>query len=93
MRRSTSSPTRCTTVPGIFEGIRAYWVPTDDDLFILRAHEHYERWKGSCGILRIQVSATVPELCAITVELMGRNAFHTSVYVRPLAYSPPNESA
>ena len=27
-----------------------------------------------------------PELCAITVELMRRNAFHTNVYVRPLAY-------
>jgi branched-chain amino acid aminotransferase len=28
----------------------------------------------------------VPELCAITVELMRRNSFHTNVYVRPLAY-------
>ena len=26
----------------------------------------------------------MPELCAITVELMRRNAFHTNVYVRPL---------
>ncbi len=46
---------------GVFEGIRAHWVPTDDDLFILRAHEHYERWKKNCGILRIHVPATVPE--------------------------------
>ena len=48
---------------GVFEGIRAHWVPTDDDLFILRAHEHYERWKKNCGILRIHVPATVPN-CA-----------------------------
>ena len=34
-----------------------------------------------------------PKLCAITVELMRRNAFHTNVYVRPLAYKSPNASA
>ena len=71
---------------GVFEGIRAYWVPTEDEMFILRPREHYERWKKNCGILRIQVPATVPELCAITVELMRRNSFHTNVYVRPLAF-------
>jgi branched-chain amino acid aminotransferase len=71
---------------GVFEGIRAYWVPTEDEMFILRPHEHYERWKKNCGILRIQVPGSVAELCAITVELMRRNAFHTNVYVRPLAY-------
>jgi branched-chain amino acid aminotransferase len=71
---------------GVFEGIRAHWDRTGDELFVLRSREHYERWKRNCGILRIQVLATVPELCAITVELMRRNDFHTNVYVRPLAY-------
>lgn len=71
---------------GVFEGIRAHWVPTEDEIFILRAHEHYERWKKNCGILRIRVPATVAELCAITVELMRRNSFHTNVYVWPLAF-------
>src|SRR6201998_4472540 len=56
---------------GVFEGIRAHWVPAEDDLFILRAHEHYERWKKNCGILRIRVPATVPELCAITALPFG----------------------
>jgi branched-chain amino acid aminotransferase len=71
---------------GVFEGIRAHWDREQDDLFVLRAHEHYERWKKNCGILRIEIPATVPELCAITVELMRRNGFHTNVYIRPLAY-------
>ena len=70
---------------GVFEGIRAHWVPTEDEMFILRPHEHYERWKKNCGILRINVPASVAELSAITVELMRRNSFHTNVYVRPLA--------
>ena len=71
---------------GVFEGIRAHWDKGAEELFVLRSREHYERWKRNCGILRIRVPATVAELCAITVELMRRNRFHTNVYVRPLAY-------
>jgi branched-chain amino acid aminotransferase len=71
---------------GVFEGIRAHWDKTQEELFVLRSPDHYERWKRNCGILRIHVPATVAELCAITVELMRRNEFHTNVYVRPLAY-------
>jgi len=71
---------------GVFEGIRAHWDKGEEELYVLRSREHYERWKRNCGILRIHVPATVAELCAITVELMRRNQFHTNVYVRPLAY-------
>ncbi len=71
---------------GVFEGIRAHWDDAAEELFVLRPHEHYERWKQNCGILRIEVPASAEELCAITVELMRRNAFRTNVYVRPLAY-------
>jgi branched-chain amino acid aminotransferase len=71
---------------GVFEGIRAHWNKAEEELFVLRPREHFERWKLNCGILRIHVPASAAELCAITVELMRRNSFHTNVYVRPLAY-------
>ena len=71
---------------GVFEGIRAHWNKVEEELFVLRPREHFERWKRNCGILRIHVPASAAELCAITVELMRRNSFHTNVYVRPLAY-------
>lgn len=71
---------------GVFEGIRAHWDEVTEELFVLRPAEHYERWKQNCGILRIDVPASVEELCAITEELMRRNGFRTNVYVRPLAY-------
>ncbi len=71
---------------GVFEGIRAYWDDDSQDLYLMRPVEHFERWKQNCGILRIDVSATAQELCAITVELIRRNNFRTNVYVRPLAY-------
>lgn len=71
---------------GVFEGIRAHWNKAEEELFVLRPREHYERWKQNCGILRIHIPASAAELCAFTVELMRRNSFHTNVYVRPLAY-------
>ena len=71
---------------GVFEGIRAHFDDVQQELFILRSHEHYERWKQNCGILRIDVPHTPEELTAITVELLRRNAFKTNVYIRPLAY-------
>ena len=71
---------------GVFEGIRAHWDEAQQELFVMRPVEHYERWKQNCGILRIDVPASPEELCEITLELMRRNAFRTNVYVRPLAY-------
>lgn len=71
---------------GVFEGIRAYWNETARELYFLRPMEHYQRWRQNCGILRIDVPLTPEELCSITVELARRNAFHTDLYIRPLAY-------
>ena len=71
---------------GVFEGIRAYWDKSAEELYLLRPREHYERWKRNCGILRIDLPLTPEQLCAITIELAWRNAFHSDLYVRPLAY-------
>jgi branched-chain amino acid aminotransferase len=71
---------------GVFEGIRAYWDDAQEQLFVTRPIEHYERWKLNCGILRIAVPHSPRELSEIALELMRRNGFRTNVYVRPLAY-------
>lgn len=71
---------------GVFDGIRGYWDQSRQELFLVRLAEHFERWKTNAGILRIDVGATVDELCELTAELCRRNNFHTNVYVRPLAY-------
>ena len=71
---------------GVFEGIRGHWDEEQQELFVLRPQEHYERWKQNCRILRINVPKSPEELVAITVELMHLNGFRTNIYVRPLAY-------
>ena len=71
---------------GVFEGIRAHWDEGQEEMFLLRGVEHYQRWKLNCGILRLAVPATAEELSEITLELIRRNGLRTNVYVRPLAY-------
>jgi branched-chain amino acid aminotransferase len=71
---------------GVFEGIRGYYDEKQDDLFLVRALEHYERWKKNCGILRITIPPSPAGLVELTAELCRRNEFQTSIYVRPIAY-------
>jgi branched-chain amino acid aminotransferase len=71
---------------GVFEGIRGYYDAGEKELFLVRAREHYERWKRNCGIVRIDVPKKPEELAAITADLCRRNNFRSNVYVRPLAY-------
>jgi branched-chain amino acid aminotransferase len=71
---------------GVFEGIRAYWDETREEMYALRAPEHFERWKMNCGILRIAIPHSAEELTGIMLELIRRNGLRTDAYARPLAY-------
>jgi branched-chain amino acid aminotransferase len=71
---------------GVFEGIRGYFDEKQQDLFLIRPEEHYDRWKHNAGILRIDIPPSAKELAELTAELCRRNHFRQHVYVRPLAY-------
>src|SRR5438876_2071685 len=69
-----------------FEGIRGYWNEEDQQVYLFRIREHYERLLNSCKILKIQVPFTVDELVDMSIELVRRNGQHEDVYLRPVAY-------
>src|ERR687883_1153098 len=71
---------------GVFEGIRAYWSEERGTLQVLKLREHYERFEKSCRLLRIDLPATVDELCDITLEILRRNSPRVDTYIRPLAF-------
>ena len=71
---------------GCFEGIRAYWNEEEDQLFVFRMREHYERFHNSCGILRIELPYSVERLGELTIELLRKEGYREDAYVRPLAY-------
>lgn len=71
---------------GCFEGIRGYWNEKDQQVYLFRLREHYERFLRSCKILQISLPYTVEQLIDITVELVRRNDQRQNVYLRPVAY-------
>lgn len=71
---------------GCFEGIRAYWDDEEKELYVFRMREHYERLLNSCKSLYINIPYTVDELCEATIELLKKNDFKTTVYIRPVAF-------
>jgi len=71
---------------GCFEGIRAYWNEEQQQLFVFRMPEHYERLHDSCNILLIELPYSVDELCNMTLDLLRHEGFQQDTYIRPLAY-------
>lgn len=70
----------------IFEGIRGYWDKEDQEIYMFRMREHYERMKRNCKLLKISIPLGVSELCDLSTELVRKNKFTENVYIRPLAF-------
>src|SRR6266487_5513238 len=71
---------------GCFEGIRGYWNEKDQQVYLFRLREHYERFLRSCKILQISLPYTAEQLVDISIELIKRNGQRHDVYLRPMAY-------
>ena len=70
----------------IFEGIRGNWNSEQEQIYIFRLKEHYQRLENGCRLLRINLLHPIEELCQITVELVRKCGFKEDIYIRPLAY-------
>jgi branched-chain amino acid aminotransferase len=75
----------------VFEGIRAYWNPEKEQLYLLQAAAHYDRMQRSANVMRMKLPYTTEELVNFTLELLRRNQFKSDVYVRPLLYTSSEE--
>ncbi|WP_287131242.1 branched-chain amino acid transaminase [Candidatus Cyanaurora vandensis] len=71
---------------GVFEGIKAYWSPTAELLYIFRAEDHYLRLLNSCKILRLTCPQSLEQMIQLSVEILQRNQFRTDTYLRPIVY-------
>jgi len=69
-----------------FEGIRGNWNSEQEQLYLFRMREHYERMQKGCRLLKISLPYSIEELCSITTELVEKSGYREDVYIRPLAY-------
>ncbi|MBI4267344.1 MAG: branched-chain amino acid transaminase [Chloroflexi bacterium] len=70
----------------LFEGIRGNWNAEQQQIYIFRPGEHYERLLNGCRVLKIELPYSIDRLCQITVELVRKCGFQEDIYIRPLAY-------
>ena len=71
----------------IFEGIRGNWNDEQQQTYIFRLQEHFERLEKGCRVLKINLPHSVDEMCQLTVELVTKCGFKEDVYIRPVAYT------
>ncbi len=71
---------------GVFGGLRGYWNDDENQLFVFRPHDHFERLTQSASLLRINVAHSVPQLVGVLNDLLRAEGFRENVYIRPLAY-------
>lgn len=70
----------------VFEGIRANWNSDQQQLYLFRALEHFQRLRKSAHILMMKIDYADEQLVAITHELLRKAAFREDMYVRPMVY-------
>ncbi|MBA3827123.1 MAG: aminotransferase class IV, partial [Ktedonobacterales bacterium] len=71
---------------GCFEGIRGYWNPDTEDIYLFRVREHFERLHRSCRILNMKLAFTPDELVQQAIDLVRKNDWHENIYLRPMVY-------
>lgn len=72
---------------GVFGGVRGYWNPEEEQLFLFRLSDHMHRLLRSAQLISAEIGLEVDELRALTVELAQREGLRRDCYVRPLVYN------
>jgi branched-chain amino acid aminotransferase len=69
-----------------FGGIRGYWNEAEEQLFIFRPKEHFQRLLHSARMLCMEMEHTPESLTDILLELVRTEGLRRDIYVRPLIY-------
>jgi branched-chain amino acid aminotransferase len=70
----------------VFGGLRAYWNEEQEQLFLFRPKEHYQRLLHSANIMCMEFDHTPDSLVELTLELLREENYRRDIYIRPLAY-------
>ncbi|MBC8171145.1 MAG: branched-chain amino acid transaminase [Anaerolineae bacterium] len=75
---------------GVFGGLRGYWNAEEEQLYVFRPADHFERFIDSASLMRITIPYTPADLTGILAELLRAEDYHENCYARPLAYKSQN---
>jgi len=71
----------------VFEGIRAYWNPEHQQMYLFRGIDHFERMlRNARDIMKFVVPYTAEQLTGATLDLLRRDGYQQNVYIRPIIF-------
>jgi branched-chain amino acid aminotransferase len=70
----------------VFEGLRAYWNPAHEELYVFRLPEHIDRLFASMRLMRMEHSLTREELTRSILDVLRRNRVREDVHIRQTAF-------
>ncbi|MBP1701299.1 MAG: branched-chain amino acid aminotransferase [Chloroflexi bacterium] len=69
-----------------FAGMRGYWNPDQEQLYLFRPLDHFRRFLNSAKLLMMAFDHTPQSLTRVTIDLLRSENYRRDVYIRPLAY-------
>ncbi len=75
-----------TSISSVFEGIRAYWNPDHQELYVFHLDAHLKRLFQSMKIMRMTSPYSQAELKRAITDLLRANEYRCDAYIQPLAY-------
>ena len=75
-----------TAISAVFEGIRGYWDPQQEDLYIFHLDAHLKRLFQSMKIMRMTSPFDRDQLVEAITGVLRANEYTGDVYIQPMAY-------
>ncbi len=75
------------SVASVFEGLKAYWNPGNQQLYCFRLQEHMARLVSSARLARLKCSWTAEQMVAAVEELLRANKTRQDTYIRPWVFA------
>jgi len=70
----------------VFEGLRAYWNPADEELYCFRLEEHFGRFRESMKMMRFTIPYSDEDLFQAVREVLAGNEVREDIHMHLVAY-------
>ena len=70
----------------VFEGIRAYWNETEEQLFVFRLGDHARRLENSVRIMRMDTRLTAKDYSSAVLRVLEANEIRQDAHIRQMVY-------
>lgn len=77
-------------ISAVFEGIRGYWNPEREELYVFRLQEHLARLARSMRFMRMEQTYSPQDFTQAILQLLRANGHRSDAYCSPVVYLSQN---